>query len=296
VRGASQGEGRGNEFLGHIRNVDAIAHVVRCFADPDVTHVDGSVDPVRDIETINAELVYSDVGTVQKALERNRKLAKSGKKEIPAIVAMLEALDKHLQGLSPARTFAWQPFVGDIFEVADAWRDLHLMTAKPMIYVCNVDEDLAGGDGDNAYSKAVKRFAAAEGAGVVLLCGKLEEELQNMSPEDRLEFIKGLGLAEPGLNRMIREGYKLLGLATYFTAGEKEVRAWTINVGDKAPRAAGKIHSDFERGFIRAEVFTIADLLKAGSRAKLKELGQLRSEGKEYVVVDGDVMEFRFNV
>ncbi len=295
VRGASQGEGLGNQFLGHIRATDAIVNVVRCFEDSDITHVEGSVDPVRDIETIQAELIYADTGTVGKALDRYRKLLKSGKKEYPAIVTMLEALDSHLQALKPARSFTWQTYVGDIFEVQEAWRDLHLLTSKPAIYVCNVDENLASGKEDNQYTKAVKDYAAREGAEVILLSGKLEEELSTMSPEDRQEMIAGLGMTEPGLNALIRAGYRTLGLQTYFTAGEKEVRAWTIHRGDKAPQAAGKIHSDFEKGFIRADVFTIADLIKAGSKAKLKELGQIRSEGKEYVVADGDVMEFKVN-
>jgi hypothetical protein len=296
VRGASQGEGLGNQFLGHIRMTDAIVNVVRCFEDTDITHVEGSVDPVRDIETIHTELVYADTATVAKALDRNRKLLKSAQRHYPAVVAMLEALDAHLQALKPARTFDWQSFVGDVPEVAEAFRDLHLLTAKPAIYVCNVDEDLAAGDGDNKHTLAVKAHAAKEGARVILLCGKLEEEISTMTPDDRQEMIAGLGMSEPGLNALIRAGYETLGLQTYFTAGEKEVRAWTIHKGDKAPQAAGKIHSDFEKGFIRAEVFSIADLLKAGSKVKLKELGLLRSEGKEYVVQDGDVMEFRFNV
>jgi len=296
VRGASQGEGLGNQFLGHIRATDAIVNVVRCFEDTDITHVEGSVNPVRDIETIQAELIYADTSTVAKALERYRKFLKAGKKEHIAIVAMLEALDSHLQGLKPGRTFDPQPFVGDIFEVLEAWRDLHLLTSKPAIYCCNVDEALASGSGDNEYTKAVRDYAAKEGAEVILLCGKLEEEISTMELADRQEMIAALGMKEPGLNALIRAGYTTLGLATYFTAGEKEVHAWTIHRGDKAPAAAGKIHSDFERGFIKADVFTIADLLKAGSKVKLKELGQIRSEGKEYFVVDGDVMEFKFNV
>lgn len=296
VRGASQGEGLGNQFLGHIRSTDAIVNVVRCFEDSDITHVDGSVNPVRDIETINAELVLADHDTVIKAKDRNTKLLKTGKKEIIATVKMLEALETHLQALKPARQFPWQDFVGDIPEVADAWRDLHLLTAKPAIFVCNVDESMADGKSDNEHTKAVKDYAKQEGAKVILLCGKLEEEISTMEPADRQEMISGLGMSEPGLNSLIRAGYDVLGLQTYFTAGEKEVRAWTINKGDKAPRAAGKIHSDFERGFIRADVFTLADLIKAGSKGKLRELGQIRSEGKEYVVADGDIMEFKFNV
>jgi len=296
VRGASQGEGLGNQFLGHIRSTDAIVNVVRCFEDSDITHVDGTVNPVRDIETINAELVFSDHATVQKAKERYTKLLKTQKKEIPAIIKMLDALDSHLQALKPARQFAWQEFVGDLAEVGDAWRDLHLITAKPAIFVCNVEEGMADGKSDNAHTTAVKTYAKQEGAKVIMLCGKLEEEISTMAPADRQEMISALGMSEPGLNTLIRAGYEVLSLQTYFTAGEKEVRAWTINKGDKAPRAAGKIHSDFERGFIRAEVFSLADLMNAKSKAKLKELGQIRSEGKEYVVADGDIMEFRFNV
>lgn len=296
VRGASQGEGLGNQFLGHIRSTDAIVNVVRCFDDTDITHVEGSINPIRDIETIQAELIYADTGTVEKALDRYKKLAKSGKKDILQTIVMLEALDAHLQGLRPARGFDWAQYVGDVFEVGDAWRDLHLLTSKPAIYVCNVDENMAAGTTDNEYTKQVKTRAKEEGARVLMLCGKLEEEISTMAPADRQEMITGLGMTEPGLDVLIRAGYATLGLQTYFTAGEKEVRAWTIHAGDKAPAAAGKIHSDFERGFIRAEVFSIHDLVKAGSKAKLKELGQIRSEGKDYVVQDGDVMEFRFNV
>lgn len=296
VRGASQGEGLGNQFLGHIRSTDAIVNVVRCFESTDIVHVEGSVNPVRDIETIHAELVYADASTVEKALDRNRKLSKSGKKEILQSIKMLEALEAHLQALKPGRTFGWQEFVGDMPEIGEAWRDLHLMTAKAAIYCCNVDENMAHGKEDNNHTRAVKAHAAKEGARVLMLCGKLEEELSTMAAGDRQEMIEGLGMTEPGLNSLIREGYATLDLMTYFTAGEKEVRAWTIHRGDKAPAAAGKIHSDFERGFIRAEVFSIPDLIKAGSKAKLKDLGQLRSEGKEYVVQDGDVMEFKFNV
>lgn len=296
VRGASKGEGLGNQFLGHIRATEAIAHVVRCFDNADIVHVDGKVDPLRDVETINTELIYSDVGTVDQALERYRRLAKTGQKKIAAILAMLEALNTHLQGLRPARSFDVTPFVGDLLEVADAYRDLHLLTSKPVLYVCNVDEDLAAGDKDNEYTLRVKEMAKAENARVVIISGKIEEELTALDAASRTELINDLGMKEPGLNRLIRAGYETLSLQTYFTAGEKEVRAWTISKGDKAPRAAGKIHSDFERGFICAEVYAIKDLQKAGSKAKLRELGLLRTEGKEYVVQDGDVMEFRFNV
>ena len=296
VRGAAQGEGLGNQFLGHIRSTDAIIHVVRCFESGDITHVDGSVDPVRDIGTIQTELIYSDIATVEKALERHRKVAKTGRKETIKTIEMLEALESHLQKLEAARSFDWEAFVGDMLEVGDTWRDLHLLTSKATIYACNVDEDVAASQAGNEHTRAVSQHAESEGAGVILLCGKLEEELAQLDPVEQREMIDGLGMPEPGLNGLIRAGYEVLGLQTYFTAGEKEIRAWTIHKGDKAPTAAGKIHSDFERGFIRAEVFSVEDLVKVGSKVKLKELGKVRSEGRDYIVVDGDVMEFRFNV
>lgn len=296
VKGASKGEGLGNKFLGHIRQTDAIAHVVRCFASSDITHVEGSVDPLRDIDIIQAELIFADNETVQNTLTRYSKLAKSGRKDIPFIVTMLEALLAHLQALKPARTFPLQDYVGDLKEITSVYRDMHLITAKKVMYVCNVDEDLGSGDLDNEWTKQVKEFAKAEGSAVVAVSGKIEEELAGLSTDDKKEMLEGLGLREPGLDRLIRTGYALLGLRTYFTAGEKEVRAWTISSGDTAPKAAGVIHSDFERGFICAEVYTLSDLLKAKSKAKLKELGLIRIEGKEYVVADGDIMEFRFNV
>jgi len=296
VKGASQGEGLGNKFLGHIRSTDAIAHVVRCFDSSDIVHVDGNVDPLRDISTIEAELIMSDFETVENALSRYRKLSRGGKKEIPLIITMLEFLQKHLQELKPARTFGLSDYIGDSVEVANAYRDCHLLTAKRVVYVCNVSEDLAAGDQDNPYTAIVKDHAAKEGAGAVIVCGKIEEELSNLATEEKQEMLEAMGLKEAGLNRLIRTGYSLLGLQNYFTAGEKEIRAWTVSVGTKAPQAAGVIHSDFERGFICAETYRLDDLKKAGSKAKLKELGLLRLEGKDYVVQDGDVMEFRFNV
>lgn len=296
VKGASKGEGLGNQFLGHIRQTDAIAHVVRCFDDGDITHVEGSVDPIRDIEIIHAELIYADNETVEKTLARYQKLSKSGKKEIPAIVDMLSALHQHLNELDAARSFDIDKYAGDQKEIRNAYRDLHLITDKQIVYVCNVGEDMAAGDIDNEYTKLVKAYAENEGASTVLLCGKIEEELAGLDDNELVEMLEGLEIKEPGLNRLIRQGYKILGLQTYFTAGEKEIRAWTIRVGDKAPAAAGVIHSDFERGFICSEVYTVEDLETAGSKAKLKESGKLRIEGKEYLVKDGDVMEFRFNV
>lgn len=296
VKGASQGEGLGNKFLGHIRSTDAIAHVVRCFESGDITHVDGSVDPLRDISTIEAELIFADTSTVETALQRIQKLTRSGDKKAVAIQKMLEAINDHLQGLNPARSFKLDDYVGDQKEVAEAFRDLHLITAKPVLYVCNVDEEMAAGQTENDMTKKVSELAESQGANTVKICGKLEEELSQLSDEDRLEMITDLGMTEPGLNRLIREGYSLLGLQTYFTAGVKEIRAWTIHKGDTAPKAAGKIHSDFERGFICADVFTLPDLVKVKQRSQLKEQGLLRTEGRDYIVKDGDIMEFRFNV
>ena len=296
VRGAASGEGLGNQFLGHIRQTDAIAHVVRCFDSGDITHVEGSVDPIRDISIIELELILSDMETVNNAKTRYQKLSKTGKKEVLMAVEMLSALYSHLEDENPARSFDLETHSGDDQAMKDIYRDLHLITNKKVLYVCNVDESLADGENDNEYTKLVKEKAAKEGANTVIICGKIEEELSDLDEEDMLEMIKDFGMTEPGLNRLIRSGYDLLGLQTYFTAGVKEIRAWTIKKGDKAPQAAGKIHSDFERGFICAETYTISDLENTGSRAKLKEQGLIRQEGRDYTVVDGDVMEFRFNV
>ena len=296
VKGASTGEGLGNQFLGHIRSTDAIAHVVRCFDGGEITHVEGSIDPLRDIEIINTELVLADMATVENAVNRYGKLAKAGKKEVALISTMLEALNKQLNELKPARLFPLADFVGDEPAVEKAYEELHLITSKSTLFVCNVDETMADGATDNEWTLKVKEYAAQEGAQTVTICGKIEEELSQLDDADRLEMIGDMGMQEPGLDRMIRKGYELLGLMTYFTAGEKEIRAWTVHKGDKAPAAAGVIHSDFERGFICAEVYTIPDLITVGTRAKLKELGKVRQEGREYLVKDGDVMEFRFNV
>lgn len=293
VEGASKGEGLGNQFLGHIRQTDAICHVVRCFEDKDVVHVSATVDPIRDIGTIDTELILADHETVQKAATRYSKLTKSGNKVAVQICAMLEKLGDHLQGLNPARTFS-PSLVDEIDEVRHAFRDLHLITAKKVLYLCNVGEDLS--DSENGYVKNVREHAEKEGAPVVVLSGKIECEIASLPDDEKLEFAQSLGIEEPGLNQLIRAGYDLLGLQTYFTAGEKEIRAWTIPKNAKAPQAAGKIHTDFERGFICAEVHTIADLETAGSKAKLKEQGLIRKEGREYQMVDGDIVEFRFNV
>jgi hypothetical protein len=288
VRGASKGEGLGNQFLGHIRSVDAILHVVRCFEDPDVVHVDGPVNPDRDIDTIDTELILADLDTAQKRADRYKKLSKGGDKEALFHLGVAERLLALLDGGKPARAGQWDE------EEAKSVKEAQLITAKPVLYVCNVDENgLAAG---NKWVEMVKARAAKEGARTVTLCAKVEAEVAELPEEDRAGFLAELGISEPGLAALAREAYSLLGLQTYFTAGPKEIRAWTIPVGARAPQAAGVIHTDFERGFIRAEVYTVADLVALGGEAALKAQGKMRVEGKEYVVQDGDVMHFRFNV
>ncbi|WP_152396298.1 redox-regulated ATPase YchF [Paenibacillus guangzhouensis] len=290
VRGASKGEGLGNKFLAHIREVDAIVHVVRCFVDENITHVDGKVDPISDIQTINLELVLADLESVEKRIERSKKNMKGGNKQYAAEVEVLEKVKEALYADMPARSV----------ELTDdeklVIRDLHLLTMKPVLYAANVSEDGVASADDNEYVIKVKEFAAAENAEVVPISAKVEAEIAELEGEDKAMFLEELGLEESGLNRLIKAAYRLLGLYTYFTAGVQEVRAWTIRKGMKAPQAAGVIHSDFERGFIRAEVVSYDDLVAAGSMNVAKERGQLRLEGKEYVVKDGDVMHFRFNV
>ena len=288
VKGASQGEGLGNQFLGHIRQVDAIAHVVRCFEDDNVVHVDGSVDPLRDIEVIQTELNLADLDTVEKRLQRSTKQAKSGDKQMQAEVAVLEAVSAALNEGRPARSVDLDDGQRQIL------RGLHLITAKPVLYVANVTEDDLSGD--HPFVKIVADHAAREGAELVTICGKIEAEISELATEEKAEFLTELGLAEAGLDRMIHAGYRLLGLMTYFTAGVKEVRAWTVRVGAKAPEAAGVIHTDFEKGFIRAEVIAYQDFITCRGEAGAKEKGLMRLEGKEYRVQDGDVMHFRFNV
>ncbi len=288
VRGASKGEGLGNQFLGHIRSVDAILHVVRCFEDPDVVHVDGGVDPDRDIETIDIELCLADLDTAQKRVDRCKKLSKFGDKDALFHLAVAERLAAMLDQGKPARSGTWTP------EELASVIETQLITSKPVLYICNVDEN--GLTGDNAYVTRVKARAAQEGARTVTLCAKIEAEVSELPEEDRPGFLADLGINEAGLAALARQTYALLGLQTYFTAGPKEIRAWTIPVGAKAPQAAGVIHSDFERGFIRAEVYSVDDLVAAGGEAALKAVGKMRVEGKEYVVQDGDVMHFRFNV
>ncbi|HEU0053599.1 MAG TPA: redox-regulated ATPase YchF [Longimicrobium sp.] len=291
VKGASQGEGLGNQFLTNIRETDAVVHVVRCFDDPDVVHVMGSVDPVRDREVINLELVLSDLAVAEKRLERVRKSAKGGDKDAQAEVALLERLVAALGEGSPARSVD----VGE--DEAKLLKSFNLLTSKPVLYLANVAEDDLP-EGDNAHVRALRKAVEESGevAEVIPISSKIESELAELPLEERAEFLGSLGLDEPGLNKLIRAGYRLLGLQVYFTAGEKEVRAWEIPVGAKAPEAAGVIHSDFERGFIRAETVSFADFEKTGSVKTAREQGLMRSEGKEYVVKDGDILLFRFNV
>jgi GTP-binding protein YchF len=288
VRGASKGEGLGNQFLGHIRGVDAVLHVVRCFSDEDVIHVDGSVDPLRDIDTIDTELIFADLDSCEKRIKRFAKAAKSGDKEAQLHLDVTERLMATLETGKPARAGEWTP------EEALSVKDAQLITAKPVLYVCNVDE--SGLEGDNDFVTAVRERAATETASVVVICGQVEAEISELDDDDKAAFLEDLGLEEPGLNRLARGIYGLLGLHTYFTAGPKEIRAWTFRSGWTAPQCAGVIHTDFERGFIKAEVYTIPDLLEHGGEAALKSVGKLRVEGKTYEVKDGDVMHFRFNV
>jgi ribosome-binding ATPase len=290
VKGASRGEGLGNKFLSHIREVDAIIHVVRCFEDENITHVAGRVDPASDIETINLELVLADLETVEKRLDRVARQKKSGDKAAVAEHEILTRLQQALAEGKPARTVALEP------DERKMIKSLNLLTLKNVLYAANVnEEDLANPDA-NPNVQVVKRIAAEEGAEVVPISAQVEAEIAELEGEERAMFLEELGLSSSGLDRLIAAAYRLLGLITYFTAGEKEVRAWTIRQGTKAPQAAGVIHSDFERGFIRAEVIAYDDLLNAGSLAAAREKGLLRLEGKEYVVRDGDIITFRFNV
>ncbi len=288
VKGASEGEGLGNQFLGHIKEVEAILHVVRCFDDPNIIHVSGNVDPARDIEVINTELCLKDLETISARFEKTEKLARSGDKEAREKLPLYEKVKKALEEGLPIR------LLGLNDEEKKAVRDLAFLTVKPVLYGANVAEsDLPKG---NAWVDEVKKIAAKEGTEAVVISGKVESELADLSESERQEFLGALGLEEAGLNSLIRAGYRLLDLITYFTAGEKEVRAWTVRRSTKAPQAAGVIHSDFERGFIRAEVMSCNDLIRLGSQAAVKEKGLLRIEGKDYTVADGDIMLFRFNV
>jgi GTP-binding protein YchF len=287
VAGASKGEGLGNQFLANIRETDAIAHVVRCFEDPNVVHVSGQVDPVSDIETINTELALADLGTVEKAIARTQKSAKSGDKEAIALQALLERAEAWLNQGKPVRSMG----LDDSQQIT--LKPLCLITAKPVLYVANV---LESGFSGNPLLDKVEAYARNEGAPVVAICAAIEAQMAGMSDEEKSLFLEDMGLAEPGLNRLIRATYQLLGLETYFTAGVKEVRAWTIHAGDTAPKAAGVIHNDFERGFIRAEVIAFEDFVACKGEQGAREAGKMRLEGKDYRVRDGDVMHFRFNV
>jgi len=287
VAGASKGEGLGNQFLAHIRETDAIAHVVRCFVNDDIVHVSGKVDPISDIDVIDTELCLADLASVEKAVDRAAKAAKGGDKDASRKRELLTRLREHLNDGQPARSMELT-----VEDRADL-RELHLLTLKPIMYVANVNES---GFTNNPYLDQVKARATKEGAVVVAVCAAMEAEIAQLADEDRTEFLKDLGLSEPGLDRVIRGAYQLLGLQTYFTAGVKEVRAWTVRAGSTAPQAAGVIHTDFERGFIRAEVIGYEDFLACKGEAGAKEAGKLRLEGKEYIVREGDVMHFRFNV
>ncbi|MBA2126928.1 redox-regulated ATPase YchF [Hyphomicrobium methylovorum] len=286
VRGASKGEGLGNKFLSHIREVDAVAYVLRCFVDDDITHVENRIDPLADADVVETELMLADLESLEKRVSQIEKKAKTGDKDAKAQLAVMEKPLHLLREGKPARLASITP------EEMPAFRALQLLTSKPIVYVCNVEETAAA-EG-NAFSKMVEERAKAEGAAVVIISAKIESEFAGLAPEDRDAFLSEMGLAEAGLNRLIRAGYALLDLVTYFTVGPKEARAWTITRGTKAPQAAGVIHSDFEKGFIRAETIAYPDYVTGKGETGAKEAGKMRLEGKEYVVQDGDVMHFRF--
>lgn len=289
VKGASKGEGLGNKFLSHIREVDAIVHVVRCFDDGNIIHVDGSVDPIRDIETINLELIFADMETAEKRLDKAKKDAKGDKKAL-ADVELFERVKQTLESEKPIRSMELDE---DEYKKVYA---ANFLTIKPVIYAANMNEEEFGDSSKNKYLKAVEDFAASEGSKVLPICAKLEEEISDLDAEDKEMFLSDLGLSESGLARLIKASYSLLGLISYLTAGSDEVRAWTIKKGTKAPQAAGKIHTDFEKGFIRAEVISFDDLVANETMTAAKEKGLVRSEGKDYVMQDGDIVLFRFNV
>lgn len=288
VEGASKGEGLGNQFLGHIRSVDAIVHIVRCFEDPDVVHVAGHVDPKRDINIINTELMLADLEGVEKRIDRTERLAKSGDKKAVVVMDCCTIFKETLENGRPIRSLS---LTDDMKELL---KELNLLTAKPVLFVANVDEK--GLKEESHFVAQVREIAAKEGARVVVMCGKIEAEIAELPEAERSEFLKGIGLKESGLDRLAKEGYELLGLFTYFTAGKKEVRAWTIPKNTRAPQAAGVIHSDFEKGFIRAEVIAYNDFIASGSELAAKEKGLMRLEGKDYIVKDGDIIHFRFAV
>ncbi len=289
VKGASRGEGLGNKFLSHIREVDAIVHVVRCFEDSNIVHVDGSIGPARDIETINLELVFADLEMIERRIDRVKKALK-GDKKFQVELDLLERVKVGLEEGKPARALDYSD------EEKEMMREVALLTMKPVLYAANVSEDEAADASANAMVAEVKGIADAEGSEVIAICARIEEEIAELEPEEKKEFLAEMGMAESGLDKIVKSSYKLLGLISYLTAGEPEVRAWTIVNGTKAPQAAGKIHSDFEKGFIRAEVIHYDDLIACGNMVAAKEKGLVRSEGKEYVMKDGDIVLFRFNV
>jgi len=291
VKGASKGEGLGNKFLSHIREVASIVHVVRCFVDENVVHVDGCVDPLRDIDTINLELIFSDLDVLEKRLEKSQKLVRSGDKIAKIEYELMERIKEHLEANHAVRSLDFTEeetiFVNSLF----------LITSKPVLYVANISEDdLMSGNTENDMVKKVQEFAKSENSEVIVVCASLEEELSTLEDDEKMELLQEYGLKETGLDKLIHSSYRLLGLMSFLTAGVPEVRAWTIHIGTKAPAAAGKIHSDIERGFIRAEIVSYDKLVECGSEAAAKEKGQYRLEGKEYIMQDGDVVNFRFNV
>lgn len=290
VKGASKGEGLGNKFLANIRQVDAICHVVRCFDDENITHVSGRVDPLDDIQTINLELILADMETVEKRIARVEKLARQKNKEAQAEYEILTMLKETFENELPARTIEFNE------EQQKIVKGFQLLTMKPVLYVANIGEDDVANANKNKYVQVVQDFAEKDHAEVVVICARIEEEIAELEPEEKAAFLQELGIQESGLDQMIRKAYHLLGLATFFTAGVQEVRAWTFKKGMKAPQCAGIIHSDFERGFIRAETVSYDDLVANGSFNKAKEAGKVRLEGKDYIVQDGDIMHFRFNV
>jgi ribosome-binding ATPase len=291
VKGASQGEGLGNKFLSHIREVASIVHVVRAFNDPNVVHVDGSVNPLRDIETINLELIFSDIEILDRRIEKTVKAVRSGDKKAKEEMDFLERIKSHLEAGKPVRTLEMSE------DEANLVNGYFLLTSKPVLYVANIsEEDLMAGNLDNEYVKKIKEHASSESSEVVVICARLEEELSSLDDEEKKELLAEYGLEETGLDKLISSSYKLLGLMSFLTAGVQEVRAWTIVSGTKAPQAAGKIHSDIERGFIRAEIISFDKLVECGSEAAAKEKGFYRLEGKEYIMHEGDVVNFRFNV
>jgi ribosome-binding ATPase len=290
VRGASKGEGLGNKFLSHIREVDAIVHVVRCFEDGNIVHVDGSIGPVRDIETIELELIFADMEVMERRIDRTRKMLKSGDKKFQVELELYENIKDNLENGKTVRMMKFDPEQQALVD------QLLLLTAKPVLYAANVSEDDLQNGGENAFVAELKAHAAKENSEVMVICAKIEEEIAQLDDDEKKDFLSDLGLSESGLDKLVKASYKLLGLISYLTAGPQEVRAWTIVRGTRAPQAAGKIHSDFERGFIRAEIVAYNDLMACGTYTMAKEKGLVRSEGKEYVMHDGDVTLFRFNV